>query len=298
MSNHRFMQIDVFTHRVGFGNALAVVFDADDMDIESMQRFAAWTNLSESVFLLQPDDARADYRVRIFTPRAELPFAGHPSVGSAFAALHAGIVTARDGTLVQQCAAGLLPVRVEANASNRIHVRSPRARMRGLHAEERALIVGLLPGASRARVDASRIVDNGPLWLIVPFATAESVRGWRPDMGAVAQVCAVSACVGMAVYADAQASDHARVVRAFCPNDGIAEDPVTGSANAAIAAVEHERIAARARAPVVVSQGRELGRDGFVHVEVDDDDDVWIGGHCVIAISGSVDWPAATIDGI
>ncbi|MEO8010484.1 MAG: PhzF family phenazine biosynthesis protein, partial [Dokdonella sp.] len=234
----------------------------------------------------------ADYRVRIFTPRTELPFAGHPSVGSAHAALHAGIVTPRDGALVQQCAAGLLPVRVEHHTSKRTHVyvRAPRACMREISDDERQRLAALLPATSHALLDLCRVADNGPLWMTVPLPDAESVRRWLPDMAAIGELCARSACVGIAVYAGVHAPDHQRVVRAFCPNDGIPEDPVTGSANAAIAAVLHDQDS-RLPKRIIASQGRELGRDGFVHVEVDDDAEVWIGGDCVVAVSGTLDWP-------
>src|SRR6476661_8900266 len=124
----RYLQLDVFAQSPGAGNPLGVVFDAAGMDAASMQAFAAWTNLSETIFLLPPQSA-ADYRVRIFTPRQELPFAGHPSVGAAWAAVEGGLVSAREGALVQECAAGLLPVRVDGGAGDmRVHVRAPRAR--------------------------------------------------------------------------------------------------------------------------------------------------------------------------
>ncbi|MEO7917265.1 MAG: PhzF family phenazine biosynthesis isomerase, partial [Dokdonella sp.] len=166
----RFMQIDVFTDQPGYGNALAVVLDAQDLTASSMQRLAAWTNLSETSFLLPPDDTTADYKVRIFTPRQELPFAGHPSVGTAFAAMHAGIVTPHDGKLTQQCAAGLLPLRIEAGwRGPRVHVRAPRASQRDATAAEREALLAMFPDQPADRIAASCLVNNGPSWWLVPL---------------------------------------------------------------------------------------------------------------------------------
>lgn len=290
MPARRFLQLDVFTDRAGAGNALAVVIDGDGVDDASMQRFAAWTNLSETTFLLAPTDARADYRVRIFTPRQELPFAGHPSVGSARAALHAGIVHLRDGALVQECAAGLLPVRVDGDVGNpRISVRAPRARLRDVDPREHAALDALFGTPTAGR---RRIANNGPSWMLVPLPTAADVRELRPDLPAIGALCASTGCVGLAVYAHATASDHDLVVRAFCPNDAIPEDPVTGSANAAIgAALLVDGELARSGNPYRASQGREVGRDGIVEVTVDADGEVWIGGLCVVAIRGELEWP-------
>lgn len=292
MQPRRFLQLDVFSDTVGKGNALAVVLDASGMDAIAMQRFAAWMNLSETAFLLPTTDPRADYRVRIFTPRQELPFAGHPSVGSAYAALHSGLVQARDGVLLQECAAGLLPLRIETNGSHRrVHVRAPRASMRRANSAECDALAGMFPLAGRESLARSRVVDNGPSWWIVPFDESHAVRELAPALAAMGSFCAASDCVGLAVYAHADAPDHQLVVRAFCPNDSIPEDPVTGSANAAIAAVlEVDGGLARSGNPYIASQGRELGRDGVVHVAVDDQHEVWIGGDCVVAISGELSW--------
>ncbi|WP_440223046.1 PhzF family phenazine biosynthesis protein [Dokdonella sp. MW10] len=283
-----FLQLDVFTDRAGAGNALAVVLDGDGFDTATMQRFAAWTNLSETTFLLPSTDAGADYRVRIFTPRQELPFAGHPSVGSAFAALDAGLVVPRDGRLVQQCAAGLLPVRIDGEgASRRVHVRAPRASWRDADAAERE---GLRIALAGADVGTPRLVDNGPLWWCVAMRDEAAVRGLVPDLAAMAAFTLGNAAVGVAVYA-ATGGDPAVVVRAFCPADGIPEDPVTGSANAAIGALlTADGVLADLGTPYRASQGREVGRDGVVEVGIDADGEVWIGGRCVVAIRGTLDW--------
>lgn len=287
------LQVDVFTNRPGFGNALAVVLDGDGIDDASMQRFAAWTNLSETTFLLPPSDGRADYRVRIFTPRQELPFAGHPSVGSAYAALYAGLITPRDGTLVQQCAAGLLPMRVEGCAGSwRVHVRAPDARQRNASDDDLRLLHAIFSTSTSTELENAVVVDNGPLWWIVALRDETAVRSLVPNLTAMARLCDASSCVGVAIYAPTNAGSAEQLaVRAFCPNDGIAEDPVTGSANAAIARVLHGNgELARLGNPYRASQGREMGRDGVVEVLVEHDGAVWIGGESLVVIDGTLRW--------
>lgn len=295
MTSRRFLQLDVFTDRAGYGNALAVVLDADGLDEAAMQRFAAWTNLAETTFLLTATESTADYRVRIFTPRQELPFAGHPSVGTAYAALHAGLVQARNNRLVQQCAAGLLPLRVDAgHGSPRIHVQAPAARLRAADSDELSALTGLFAEASADLIARSCVVDNGPTWWIVPLSDESAVRRLDPQLNAMGEICRRTGCVGLAIYAHADdaAVGNQLVVRAFCPNDAVPEDPVTGSANAAIAAVLRDQgDLQRSGHCYRASQGREIGRDGYVDVEVDDKGNIWIGGDCVVAIRGEVDWP-------
>ena len=283
--SRRYAVLDVFTARPLQGNPLAVVVDAEGLDSGTMQRFAAWTNLSETTFLLPPTQAGADYRVRIFTPRSELPFAGHPSVGSAFVAIGAGLVDAGKRALVQECAAGLLPVRVEGEgASRRVHVRAPAAKL----ADEDAMLTEELREALGARANAARNVCNGPWWIVTDLRDEETVRALNPDMQAIAALTTRLGAVGVCVFGRSHEPGFAMTVRAFCPADGIPEDPVTGSANAAIAAYLHAsgRLAEfgkRYRA----SQGREVGRDGVVEVEVDDEGEAWIGGECTMMVSGT-----------
>ena len=291
MIQRRYLQLDVFALRAGAGNPLGVVFDAEAMDSAAMQAYAAWANLSETIFFLPTTTDAADYRVRIFTPRQELPFAGHPSVGAAWAALDAGLVQARNGRLVQECAAGLLPVRVEMRSdSTVIHVRSPRA-----HCVETAATFAQAISRATAQLPlgalAPALWNNGPCWWLVELANADAVRQMQPDLPAIAALTIASDAVGLAVFAHAKEQDHDLVVRAYCPADGIPEDPVTGSANACIAAMLHHADSLPGRGGrYVASQGRELGRDGKVEVEVDGEGDVWIGGQVQAVIRGSVDW--------
>ncbi|KZC15798.1 phenazine biosynthesis protein PhzF [Rhodanobacter sp. FW510-R12] len=288
----RFMQLDVFASRLFDGNPLAVVIDADGLDTTAMQRIAQWTNLSETTFLLPPTSSAADYRVRIFTPRQELPFAGHPSVGSAWVAIEAGLVAAGKTALVQECAAGLLPVQVAGSGAQRlIRVQAPPARIdaadAALHAAlARALRIGLAPGEACH-------VDNGPHWILGNLGEAAAVRGLQPDLAAVAALCLQQRAVGVGVFGREHAGGAAMAVRAFCPADGIPEDPVTGSANAAIMAWLGERgdrdgYGLRYRA----SQGREVGRDGIVEVARDlASGAITIGGACAIGVRGDLQLP-------
>lgn len=292
MRRRDFLQADVFADRPGAGNPLAVVLDARDLDTAAMQAFAAWTNLSETTFVLPPVDASASYRLRIFTPRQELPFAGHPSVGTAHALLETGLVQPRDGLLLQECAAGLLPVRVEGSgAARRVAVRAPRARQRQVRVDHAGLLAAALAGLARGAL-APALVDNGPAWWVVELADGAQVRAMQPDLAAISALTGATGAVGLSVFGRAAAGeDHGLVVRAFCPADGIPEDPVTGSANAAIGAwlAEHGALAGLG-SHYIASQGREVGRDGRVEVRVDKDGETWIGGCTQTVIRGTLDW--------
>ncbi len=290
MTARRFLQLDVFAPRPGTGNPLGVVFDADGLSAARMQALAAWLNLSETVFFLKPDAPGADYHIRIFTPSSELPFAGHPSVGAAWAAVRCGLAAPRDGALLQQCAAGLLPVRVGGPAeAHRIQLASPPAR-------QRDTAPGAVPPALLALAAAGHVPelwDNGPRWWLLPLRDAAAVRGLQPDMAALRDWTNATGATGVAVFADEDGAGHARVVRAFCPGDAVSvpEDPVTGSANALIGAWLHRRGALPdGEGGYVASQGREVGRDGQVQVRVDAQGTVWIGGQVQCVIDGSVHW--------
>jgi PhzF family phenazine biosynthesis protein len=286
MTKRDFLQLDVFASARGCGNPLAVVFDADGLDAAAMQAIAAWLNLSETTFVLPPTQAGADYRLRIFTPRQELPFAGHPSVGTAHAVLEHGLVTSREGRLVQECAAGLLPLRIEGEGSQRrLHVRAPHAVER---AGDPATVMASLRGVQLGQLRPA-LLDNGPRWWCIELADEIAVRTLAPDLETMSRASVATGAVGIAVFARCRDRPFQLVVRAFVPADGIPEDPVTGSANAAIAAWMNENDALPALR-YLASQGREVGRDGIVECAVDLDGEVWIGGQTQTVITGALHW--------
>ncbi|RDS84603.1 PhzF family phenazine biosynthesis protein [Dyella monticola] len=289
MSKRRFMQLDVFSRQPLKGNPLAVVIDGNGLDEDTMRAFARWTNLSETAFLLPPTTPEADYRVRIFTPHQELPFAGHPSVGSAYAAIEAGLVPRTKHALIQECAAGLLPIRVDGDDAERsIHVQAPPARVHRVDDPLRRLVGDAL----RCTLDEEqlRLVDNGPHWLICDLRDASHVRGLEPDLPGIAALCRNYHAIGVSVFGAERAGGVAMAVRAFCPADDIPEDPVTGSANAAIMALLTERGAHRYGSRYRASQGREIQRDGYVDVARDPASGaITIGGDCVITIRGELE---------
>jgi len=287
-AKRRFMQLDVFSRQPMKGNPLAVVIDAEGLDDATMRAFARWTNLSETAFLLTPTTPGADYRVRIFTPAQELPFAGHPSVGSAYAAIEAGLVAGGKTTLIQECAAGLLPVRVEhAGAERVIHVQAPHVSLQDVSTEIGSAIakaIGVELG------DAQICLANaGPLWWLCDLREAACVRALKPDMSAIAQLAERHGAMGISVFGREVSGPAQMAVRAFCPGDGIPEDPVTGSANAAIMAFLAARGDTRYGSDYLASQGREVSRDGYVRVRRNAaDGNITIGGQCVMLIEGEL----------
>jgi PhzF family phenazine biosynthesis protein len=274
MSARRFTQLDVFTDRPLLGNPLAVVHDAEGLGDEQMAAFARWTNLSETTFLLPPTSAEADYRVRIFTPGGELPFAGHPTLGSCHAWLQAG-GKPRGQAVVQQCGAGL--VRVRQHGERLAFAAPPRRRSGPLDASTVQQIVAGL------RIDAASVLhhqwaDNGPGWCAVMLGSAEAVLALRPDWPALG-----SLQLGV-VGAHPAGHDAQFELRAFI-GDGSYEDPVTGSLNASVA----QWLIGAGLAPRSYSaaQGTAMGRAGRVFIE-HDGMDVWVGGHVAACIEGSV----------
>jgi PhzF family phenazine biosynthesis protein len=281
----RFKQVDVFTTRPFRGNPVAVVLDADGLDTAAMQRIAAWTNLSETTFVLPATAAAAHYRLRIFTPRSELPFAGHPTLGSAHAVVEAGVV-AEQPELRQECAAGILRLTLEGSGrERRIAVEAPPAALAPIPADAGPAIEQAL-GASPAR--EGQIVGIGPRWLTVMLSDAAAVRSLAPDLAAIAAVSRRLGVTGITVFALAGAADHDVVVRSFAPGDGVPEDPVCGSGNAAVGAwLDQAGVRVGEDGRYRASQGRELGRDGYVSVRIDPATRrVWIGGAAVTCVDG------------
>jgi PhzF family phenazine biosynthesis protein len=273
-----FKQVDVFTSRPLFGNPVAVVLDADGLSDAEMQQMAQWTNLSETTFVLPPEDPTASYRVRIFTPRAELPFAGHPTLGTAHAALEAGLVTPIEGRLVQQCAVGLVDVSIDGAMRS---FRLPRSA--ASPAPEAARLFAAL-GGSRLLADDPQILDVGPRWVIGEVTSAQALSTLAPDLAALADYDRAYGTTGLTLFAITQEGIS---VRSFAPADGIAEDPVCGSGNGAIAAYRLLKGQIGDGDSYLASQGREVGRDGQVHIRIAGAD-VHVGGLCVTCVTGSL----------
>ena len=291
MPTYRFKQVDVFTGRPFLGNPVAVVLDADDIDPAQMQRIAAWTNLSETTFVLRPSSASADYRLRIFAPAVEMPFAGHPTVGSAHAILESGILPPESRSLRQECLAGVLPLTVDGTGADRlIFVRVPETKVAGTY-EASADAISAALGATIARRPAPMAIDVGPVWMVAYAEAEETVRGLKPEMNALAQLSREHGVVGVAVFSRRSGDDGSAVhVRCFAPAAGVPEDPVTGSGNATIARYLAETgMLKDIGDEYVASQGTEMGRDGRVHVRVSGNGRVIeIGGRAVTAIEGSI----------
>jgi PhzF family phenazine biosynthesis protein len=289
--SRRFAQIDVFADRPGAGNPLAVVFDAEDLDSTQMQAIAAWANLAETTFVLPPTTADADYRLRIFTTRQEIAFAGHPSIGSAHAVLAEGREQPASGLLVQECPAGLLPIRISTDGDRRsLSVRVPRSRIvRFAGAGDEPLHRAL--SGYRLGPLAAALVEGGRRWWLAELADEFEVRRMQPDLAAIAGLASLSNSLGLCVFARCGNQASQLVVRAFPLGVGINEDPASGAANAAIAAFLDEAgaLAGLGRS-YLVSQGREMGRDARLRLDIDGEHQVWVGGQCQSVIQGSIDW--------
>jgi PhzF family phenazine biosynthesis protein len=270
----QFRQVDVFTDTPYLGNALAVVLGADRLSDDQMRSFARWTNLSETTFVLAPRASGADYRVRIFTPTSELPFAGHPTLGTCHAWLEAGGRPAGADAIVQECDAGLITVRrTEAGLA----FAAPPLVRSGPVEEPVAERVARGLGISRSDMVDIQWADNGPGWVAVLLASAEAVLAIRPGL--------LEMDIGVAGPYPA-GSPEALEVRAFSPQISGVEDPVTGSLNASLA--QWLLGTGRVTAPYVASQGTAMGRRGRVHISQDGDGQVWVGGGTVTCIDGTV----------
>lgn len=291
MSRHPLMHCDVFAPRTGAGNPLAVVFSAESLSTEAMQAIANWTNLAETTFVLPPTQSQADYRVRIFTTQKEIAFAGHPSIGTAHAVLAHGLTPKQDGMLLQECQAGVLPVRLRPETTdNAYSVRVPTSKLVRFAEPGDALFKSVLPMNLWTALKPA-LVEGGRRWWLAELADESAVRGFKPDAYAIAALARETGSLGLCIFARRAHPHDGLVVRAFPLGVGIAEDPASGAANAAIAAFLHEtRQLADLGRHYRVSQGREIGRDAILSLEVDDVGEVWVGGDCRTVIQGQLDW--------
>ena len=285
MQQRPFRQIDVFSHHPGFGNPVAVVLDAQGLSDADMRRFAAWTNLSETTFLMPPTAAGhaagADYRLRIFSPRGELPFAGHPTLGTCRAWLQQGHTPRVPGLVVQESAQGL--VQIEHQGDTLAFAAPPVQRSKPSPA-----LVPLVASALGLRphqIQAAQLLDNGPVWLGLLLDSAETVLGLTPDHARLKDLGQDVGVIHIAPDAGDNPARPGAVVRAFAAPMGNPEDPVTGSLNASLA----QWLIAEGLAPTryLVAQGECLGRAGRVYIRQDAQGQVWVGGHTVTCIEGT-----------
>jgi PhzF family phenazine biosynthesis protein len=283
--------VDVFTFRPLLGNPVAVVLDAEGLTTDAMQAVASWTNLSETTFVLPPTTAEADYRLRIFTPRNELPFAGHPTLGSAHAVVEAGRIAPRgSGRLIQQCGIGLVELTIEERGEDRqLTFDLPPAKLGPLHAADVAALE-LILGCKVGLKTAPGIVNVGAIWIVVHLNDAASVLNLRPDFARLAELERRLGVTGLTVFGTREHGDDAAIeVRTFAPSCGVEEDPVCGSGNGSVAALQWQRgLLPPGGTDYVAAQGRCVGRDGRVKVSVDANGNVRVGGSCVTSLEGSL----------
>jgi PhzF family phenazine biosynthesis protein len=289
--SRRYRQVDVFADHPGAGNPLAVVLDADGLDEAAMQAIARWTRLPETTFVFPPTTADASYRLRIFSPRREVPFAGHPSVGTAHVVLDAGIAKPSNGLLVQEGIAGLLPLRVTGNAHERtVAVRTPRARIGEIVTADdprlapalRRLPLGTLPAA---------LMDGGRRWWIVEIESEAALREANPDWAAIAELAHATDSMGLCAFARSVDPVYYLAVRAWVGAPAQFEDAASGAANATLAAWLASQDALPGSGGFYrVSQGREVGHDAIIELQVDDAGDVWSGGRACTIVRGEIEW--------
>lgn len=280
MQSRRFIQCDVFSPIPTQGNALAVVVDSQGVSEEQMRLFAAWTNLAETTFLLPPEDAAADYRVRIFTPSREMPFAGHPTLGSCASWLHCGGEPRDPRTVRQECGVGI--VEIDITQKDGFAFKAPPTSIEAMDSGHFDAIIETLE-IPRNTVRQTAQLDNGPVWQLLELESAgavlavDSSRVRWPAFKAIGLIGAHPA-----------GAECDYEVRMLAPSSGMSEDPITGSLNSAIA--HWMQADGRLSGPITVAQGTAIGRHGRVSIRPSSDGDgIQIGGQTHILIDGTVD---------
>jgi PhzF family phenazine biosynthesis protein len=282
--------VDVFTAAPLLGNPVAVVLDAEGLDTVAMQAIAGWTNLSETTFLLPPESAGADYKLRIFTPRSELPFAGHPTLGSAHAALEAGRVAPRGGRLVQECGVGLVNLDVAGDGAARlITLALPPPKLTPLDPEDIEELEAVL-GVPVDREASPTIVNVGAIWIVARVSSAEQVLSVQPDFARSAALERRLGVTGVTIFGPHQEGEAAIEVRSFAPSVGANEDPVCGSGNGSVAVFQHAHglLSPQGENRYVAARGQCVGRAGCITVHIASDGAVQIGGQCVTTVAGTL----------
>ncbi len=291
MTARRFLQLDVFSPYPGAGNPLAVVLDAEGLDDARMQAIARWTRLPETTFVFAPQVPGASYRIRMFSPQKEVPFAGHPSVGTAHAVLDAGLAAPVDGVLVQDGIAGALPLRVVGvGATRSIAIRTPRAAVAEVTTADDPRLQAALAGWTLGGLPPARM-SGGRSWWVVELADEATLRALSPDWDAVAALAESTDSMGVFAYARSSADDYQLAVRAFVGNGRRFEDAASGAANAVLAAwLDSRNALPGVDGSYVVSQGREVGHDARLTLHVDAEGEVWSGGQVQTVIQGTIIW--------
>ncbi|UGQ45900.1 PhzF family phenazine biosynthesis protein [Massilia endophytica] len=287
MTRLPFKTIDVFTSVPFKGNPVAVVLDARGLSAEQMQQIARWTNLSETTFVIPPTVAGADYRLRIFTPGAELPFAGHPTVGTAHALLEAGVIRPKGGVVVQECGTGLVKLKIEQGNDGRqwISFELPAPKITPLDGEQRQELEAIL-GAPLERGSAPCLIDVGARWVIARLPTARAVLDAEPDLNRMKLADQKGRHTGVVIFGRHGPDKQALIeVRAFAPAHGINEDPVCGSGNGAVAAYLRHTAQAEFESVFLATQGQKLGRAGVLRLSISPDA-IHVGGNAVTCVDG------------
>ncbi|MCT8341706.1 PhzF family phenazine biosynthesis protein [Photorhabdus kleinii] len=290
MSLVPFKQVDVFTHRPFKGNPVAVVMDAKGLTPIQMQAIANWTNLSETTFVLPVENPLADYRVRIFTPGSELPFAGHPTIGTAHALLEAGLIQAREGRIVQECGAGLITLNITEMESGHksITFELPEPAITLLSAEQIDRLESIL-GCPLDRALTPALIDVGARWIVAHTTGAEAVLAAEPDYAKLCEHDTQMNITGVCLYGAYREGTETDIeVRSFAPSCGVNEDPVCGSGNGSVAAfMRHHKVAMIDDKIVHSSQGKKLGRQGSIWLS-HSDGKIFVGGGAVTCINGTI----------
>lgn len=288
MQTYPFKQVDVFTQTPFGGNPVAVVLAAEGLSTETMQQIAAWTNLSETTFVLPPTSDQADYRLRIFTPKQELPFAGHPTIGSAHAVLESGFATAQSGQLRQECLAGIIPLSVqETPVGQQILAQAPPVSVTPLAPDALQLLIEAL-GVPFVSAHPPLRIDVGPVWLIADLGDADTVAALAPDMNRLTTLSQTTQATGVTVFGHANDGVSKFHVRSFAPAQGIAEDPVCGSGNVSVAAfLMHSNLVEPSGLEYVARQGMQMGRNGQIYVRIKEET-IEFGGYAVTCVDGTL----------
>ncbi|RZA33149.1 MAG: PhzF family phenazine biosynthesis protein [Lysobacteraceae bacterium] len=283
--------VDVFTTVPFKGNPVAVILDATALSAGQMQQIASWTNLSETTFVLPPTEQGADYHVRIFTPGSELPFAGHPTIGTAHALLEAGIVQAKDGALVQQCGAGLVRLSVEGGGQGGapwISFELPAPGFTALDPREATQLEAILGADLEVNV-VPYVVDVGARWVIAQLTSARAVLACEPDLQRMKAQDIKGRHTGVVIFGAHDPGDEADIeVRAFAPAHGVDEDPVCGSGTGAVAAyLRHTKQLGSFGTELLATQGEMVGRAGLLRLSISDEA-ILVGGQALTCIDGTL----------